>query len=250
MSSSSLCCCCCRAVLSCSASGCATAATALLDDVSWENPLHFSAQTSARGSIGLQSWFKVGWQNILHRHLNPYNKQNNSGRKIYRKENFQLFLNPPDLSPELLQGFKKKSSKMPPQHCGGVGTAVHFSEKPSFGINNLLFLTPLPHSPPGAPAWVQPWSWGMCREGMAGAGKSPVHGQNLEGIILSTLGSPGPGNPPTIALKNILTQPMSGLTGTFCCHPFSYHTWSWKMLWRDPQVLAITERRLYIYIYI
>lgn len=36
--------------------------------------------------------FQVGWQNILHMHLNSSNKQNNFGIKIQGRQNFQLFL--------------------------------------------------------------------------------------------------------------------------------------------------------------
>lgn len=55
---------------------------------------------------------------------------------------------------------------------------MHFCENPNFGINNLFFLTPLPHFPPGGGQCAS-----LCSEGINGDRKEPSPCQSLEGII-------------------------------------------------------------------
>lgn len=98
------------------------------------------SQWIEKGSINN---FKVGWQDILHMHLNSSNKQNNFSIKIQGRQNYQLFLTHQAPVLSSYRYLKRKCSKIPPPEAWGVGT-----ENPSFGINNLLFLTPLPHSTP------------------------------------------------------------------------------------------------------
>lgn len=100
--------------------------------------------------------------------------------------------NPAGPSAELLQVLKQKGSKIPPQKGRGVGTVVHFSENPNFGINNLLFPFLLPHCSP----WSSQSEGGECAEGRnSEMGKNPIPAQNWGGFSkrkrdLSTQGCP------------------------------------------------------------